>query len=314
MTLTAQQLELRRQGITSSDIPALLGFDPFGRGPFQVWLEKVHPEPEKPAEDEKPELEIGQRLEPFVAHWCGDLYEQLFKADGTHRREWMVATPDYRNEKDEPWEIKAWLRDPGDYVEAQVRWQLAVLDKPRGHVGWWRRNGFDPPEHRVIERNLEIERIMIDEAKAFWFDYVVTGKEPPVDSSKACGQYYARQKAKDKTLVVDASHPITEALAKYKMSKDRMKALEKEDTEIANQVKRMIYELEKVETPIGSMSYPWHAGKTITDWETVARLLASWLTTFKRPGEETVDQKFNALVAANTKTAPSYRALHPRWT
>lgn len=329
MTLTAAQLEQRRKGISSSDIPAILGMDPFGKGPFQVWLEKVHPEDIKPKDGG--ELEIGTRLEPFVAQWCSEIYEPLEKFHGTisHKSQsWMLATPDYHNASAcdvvplEPWEIKAWLKDPGDYVEAQTRWQVAVLDAPRGHVGWWRRNGYEPPEHRVIERDLEAEKLMIAAAKDFWFGYVVTKKEPPPDASDECGRWFARHKIAEEQLDVDEAHEITKAMRDYKLSGEHVATVTELHSYNANRLKSLCRDLKRVNSPIGSLTYPLHKGRTTTDWETIARRFMGMIVAPEGDGTPASLLKPKAdlialcesIIKQHTVQKDGYRQLHLSWS
>lgn len=322
MTLTKEQLDLRRTGISSSDIPAILGMDPFGKGPFQVWLEKVHPQEVAPREGN--ELEIGNRLEPFVAQWCCDLYEPSLKLHGTTVRskmsncDWMLCTPDYVSAAGDPWEIKAWLRDPGDYVEAQVRWQMLVLNTPIGHIGWWRRNGFDPPEHRLIARDSEAEELMMKTAQNFWFGYVVPKKEPPTDASDACSRYFSQKKSTAASLSVDENHDIHKTAMAYRLASEQVETAELLKAESGNKLKRMIYELDAVSGPFGEIKYVWHKGKTDTAWETVARRFMGMIVAPDGDGRPMpkVDliKLCESIVAQHTTGKPGYRQLHPNWS
>src|SRR5688572_30562372 len=95
MTITAEQRERRRHGITGSDAPAIVGVSPFGKTPLSVWLDKKMPLPP----DEPDEMqEYGNALEPLIARrWSRRTGLALKEADTLAHPDhpWIIGHPDY---------------------------------------------------------------------------------------------------------------------------------------------------------------------------------------------------------------------------
>ncbi len=152
MTLTPEQIALRRTGITATDAAAILGVHPHRR-PIDVWLDKRG----ESACEESPRMRWGTLLEPVVLQdWCHRHEAWAVPGSslgtwvGDGDQAWMVATPDavvvvdrspgaVRAGPARLLEIKthsAYARAGADYgtedgdlpayVEAQVRWQMAA--------------------------------------------------------------------------------------------------------------------------------------------------------------------------------------------
>jgi predicted phage-related endonuclease len=67
MSLTPDQITMRRQGLTASDIVALSGTVPFKKAKtvYDVWLDKCHPDRVKPTEVTEA-MELGHEAEPII--------------------------------------------------------------------------------------------------------------------------------------------------------------------------------------------------------------------------------------------------------
>lgn len=136
---SAEWHELRRRLITATDLPAILGIDPW-RSEGDVARRKLglaeEPDPGIPAR-------VGTALEPLIAQ----LYaEQTGRAVTPHggiaihpELPWAGASPDYVAE-DRLVEVKwsgsrrAWAAGLPQHYECQVRWQLGVTGYPRADV------------------------------------------------------------------------------------------------------------------------------------------------------------------------------------
>lgn len=99
MSLTLDQLALRREGITASDAVALSGTVPFKKRKtvYDVWMDKVHPDKVKPTEVTEA-MELGHAAEPIIVDRVAKklglavVYPQRTVRHPTI--EWAMCTPD----------------------------------------------------------------------------------------------------------------------------------------------------------------------------------------------------------------------------
>lgn len=196
--LSDEQLAIRRQGIGSSEIAAILGLDP-EKTAIDVYLDKMGA-----AEDNSSEqTEIGNVFEEPIARIAArKLGGDIALARGnTVLRGLAVATPDfYASWPDdrEIWETKnvgyrmmsRWDADvdddtgPPEYVIVQLQWQLEVCGVARGRVPALL-GGRDHRVYGPIARDREVGKWMIETAEAWWQRHVEREDPPPVDGTKA---------------------------------------------------------------------------------------------------------------------------------
>lgn len=182
--------EQRRVSIGASEVPAVLGLNPW-RTPLDVWASKVGLLEGSPS---TLATRLGHELEDLIARlWA----EQHPDAEVTHNRltlrhpdrPWFVASTDREVNGDGLLECKlvgmrssdAWESGPPDYVRAQCYAQMAVtgrqwVDVCSLHTSWqW--------EHRIhrIDRDDDWIADMLDKVERFWFDHVVAGVAPDLD-------------------------------------------------------------------------------------------------------------------------------------
>lgn len=196
MTLTDKQIAFRRTGITAGDIRALVGEDPHGRGPHDVWLAKLGYDKAKPMNDA---MALGHEIEPIILRRLVSrrgVELEVVDPDGMTRahpeQAHHIATPDgFFTDGDlaeaklvGEWMREGWGEDGTDeippWVVCQVTWQLHVTMRPVCHVGALL--GTSVRTYR-IERDADIEGLLVETADAFWHDHVLTHKSPPIDGS-----------------------------------------------------------------------------------------------------------------------------------
>lgn len=203
MSLSPDQLAMRRDGVTATDIGCIVRANPF-RGPIDVWLEKVG---QAPPFDETIRSKWGHLIEPVVRNDYAEVHNVRVEVPGTlaHRdHPWRMATPDgivYPYGSNEPthgMEIKVHGRDamwfgglvygnPGtDEVPAheliQSMWNADIADLPR-----WDLVPFldGAPIEFVIDRDDELIGMLVEAGEKFLVDHVRTGAPPPPDGSEA---------------------------------------------------------------------------------------------------------------------------------
>lgn len=195
MSLTAEQLALRRTGITGTDLPAILGLSAFST-PLEVFLEKKGLLPPK---EQTEDMERGDFLEDgarrWYAHRTGALRVDQPGTVVSRRNPLVIATPDgvaHFTGDVRALEIKmpsspAGWGAPGtdaipEWYLPQVAWELAALDLPHADV-FAVLDG--KPRLYHVARDLELEGLLVEHAERFWRDHVVADKPPEATAKDA---------------------------------------------------------------------------------------------------------------------------------
>lgn len=197
MSLTPEQLEMRRTMLTATDIVKLSGASPWG-GPHQVWLDKVKGETEFKGNQA---TRIGERLEPIILAMLAEERSLTLTPGETERsasEPWAGATPDANviilpsaPQRVALAEAKAvglrlahkWTEEsPPDYVVVQCAWQMAVTRVPLVYVP-----ALIGTELRVYEvhRDADLEGALVELGRRFWTGHVLPKAPPPADGSEA---------------------------------------------------------------------------------------------------------------------------------
>jgi putative phage-type endonuclease len=140
----------RRQGITATDIPAILGLSPWDSA-WALYHRKLQLIPEV---QQTGAMALGLILERYAGDlWCNQNPLYVAYPGGLYRstgRPWQMATLDMRTwshaeSSEQPIELKTIVRwdgwgDSGSsdippHVRAQLLWQMDVMGVSRGHVG-----------------------------------------------------------------------------------------------------------------------------------------------------------------------------------
>lgn len=197
--LTAHQQTRRAGGLGASEIAAVVGLNPW-RSAHDVWLVKRG----LVTEAGNVHTRMGQRIEACILDEYRESTGATLTFPGTvvHAREpWMLATPDAFVEaerrnvevKNVGWRSALhWGEEEDaipDYYRPQVAWQLEVLDVDEAHVAAW----IGGSDFRIytVRRNASLAEVLIEAGRRFWFDYVLTGKHPPIDGSNGARRMLA---------------------------------------------------------------------------------------------------------------------------
>lgn len=305
MTLSDAQKEIRKGGIGSSEIAALVGENPW-MDRHTLWRRKTGRE-----ESIAPNWAIkrGTFLEPAIIRWYEDesgytvkdpadidhnKFEHIkdsHKGTVTHKK-WkhIVDSADgivYDGDTPirclevktaDPMAERKWGVDPD--LPVPLHYYLQGI----WHCGFWGLSKCDFPVH--FGRDLNIYSIDFDEelffslvfeAERFWVNHVEADKEPPPGCSQATKAYLERTFAQRSGRVKDVA--ITNkscAIAlRLRDAKARAKETEKEVDELQNQLRRVIGEddgLQGVDENGHAWRITWRAPKPrqITDWKAVA--------------------------------------------
>lgn len=306
--LTAEQMEQRRTGIGASEVPAVLGIDPY-RSPLDVFLEKTGA---LPAFEGNSFTEWGNRLEPVLAAAYADqIGEVRLKASDTltHREHsWALATPDrfvWSESFDSaglPWLLEcknrgayanAQFGEPGtdqvpDHIAAQCHWQMFVTNLNRCDVAVL----LGGNDFRIYElhRDPAIEGPMVEFVADFWHDNVLKEVHPQPRATDA--DTVKRLFPQSDANMLDGEADQYEVCRLLHEAKAELKSLEAEVDGMTAQVKLMIGDHAGLRFPDGSKA-TWKSTKASRriDWEAVARAAGA------------SDQ----LIAEHTREVPGYR-------
>lgn len=190
-------LDVRRQGIGSSDAAAAVGLNPY-QSQLELWMHKTGRGSLLPAvdpDDETSPMYWGTLLEPIVAaHYTkrtGYKVRRVNAVLGHPQIPWMLANIDREVIGAPDVQIlecktaglhgaKLWKEGVPEYIQLQVMHQLAVTGKAAADVAVLI-CGQELQIHR-IERDEEMIAQLIELERQFW-GYVERGQEPPADSS-----------------------------------------------------------------------------------------------------------------------------------
>lgn len=337
MSLTPDQLALRRQGITATDIAAIVGVHPY-RAPIDVWRDK---------------LGIGLAFDGNVRTEWGNKLEPLIRADYEARHDVHVELHGTMVHPDYPWwmftpdglvfprasvkamrglEIKVHNRDAVTY--GRLEYGAPGTDEVPQHeliqcqwsmggskLGRWDLVMFDgAPTEYVIERDDELLGMLQDEAEKFLVDYIYKKEPPPPDGSKAYGAFLGGRPQKNEDLVAIDAMPETMALVRQLKMVRESHAQSKTEMEIISQnLKAVIGEragLEWTEIEDGKpkkrkITYRRSKDGTETNWEAAWRSLVTdaqlVLSTFEE--KETYDEAVTMLVTTLKNIADEKRSV-----
>lgn len=191
MTLSPDQMAMRRGAVTASDVAAVVGLHPY-RAPIDVWAWLVH----GVRSSDNEVMAWGRALEPVIRSWWVERNRVRVWVPGTifaPDNERHAATPDGLSD-DEGMEIKvhgAYARgayglpgsdDVPEHELLQCVWGMRCTGKPR-----WRLivSLGAPPLEYVIMRDQDLERDLCDVVDEWLALYVDTKTPPPPDGSSA---------------------------------------------------------------------------------------------------------------------------------
>jgi putative phage-type endonuclease len=302
MPLTAEQLEIRKTGVTSTDAPAILNLSPF-RSPLDVWRDKRGQGPVIP---DTYHLQRGRFFEPGMRDWYAEeVGASRVDLPGTVVSRWnklVIATPDgvpYVKDETRALEIKVpafahgdWGTEGTDQIPShyhvQAHWHLLALDLERCDVAALLNGKLCL---YTVQRDLELEGILLERTQKFWTDHVL-GDTPPA-ATGLDDSYLRELYGKDNGLVLTADElpaDVREALPELFAMHQAKATTEKRYKDLSALVQQAMGPASLLECELGRIS--WQTNKTGgTDWKGLAELLlegredrAQLLQQFARPG------------------------------
>lgn len=202
-------LAARREGISASDIAAVLGFGPY-RTPWEVWADKTS-QPTRTFDATREYIRLGVALEPWLLAQAGHILGSPARRTAARlyahpRDRWQLCSPDGQIDDDTGIEAKTaglasgygipdgWTdtHAPLGY-ELQCRWVMRVRGYQRMVLvalvaGLGLRT-------YTYERDLDVEVDMVAQVSQWRERHLVRGEEPPMTAAD--------------NQIMDATHPAT---------------------------------------------------------------------------------------------------------
>lgn len=291
-----ERLNLRKIG--GSDAAAILGVDPFGKGPFDVYLRIV----EGHSQPASPKMKKGKIFEhPIARWWAEERNAEVLWMDASYEpadREWQRVTPDLRvisiggHAENAIGDVKrydnarAFLGTPGtDQVTAYELVQLTVYMEALQHMGFGSvKRGFlivhdlddDELLEYVVPYNPELAAMIVGELERFWFEHVVPKNPPEISGSNNTRSWLEQKYPTAKKPARPANE--TENLLAYRWRElnKQKSAIDDEIDVIRNKMRDSIGDAAKVAGDWGSVSWTDIAGGPVSYVQQPYRKLAPY--------------------------------------
>ena len=270
--LTDQQLEVRLNHITGSDVATILGISPY-KTPVELWQEKLRLTKQEDLSNKK-HIIRGNYLERAVADWWADAEEKEVEIEPnfiTHKDLPYLGGNIDRRVKSEhailecktSRRMDGWDEDNNVvplYYLTQLAFYVAIDDAERGYMAAYIGETEDFLRF-TYERNQNLEDKLLSRVKHFWNEHVL--KEVPPEPTSL----------KD---VISLYGPSSEQNI-IQTPQDDSGLLEGEVQKLS-EIKKEISSLKKEEERIKDM-IAVHMGKNDTLVDSVGEIIATWKST-----------------------------------
>lgn len=280
MSLSPEQLELRKQGIGASEAAAALGQSDFGKGPLNVWAAKVLPL-QKDALRSDSRVAFGNLLEPFLGPLYSKITGRAVEPVGVTARyepqPIILATLDFaaadrpvevkNTAWDQAWrwgetgEYETWAKGlcPFDYF-VQLQIQMLVRGSKLGDLGAL----IGGNDFRVLTFPFDeaLALGIVEELRAWWEEFVVGEIQPSADGC-ADAASILRQRFPRPTKPIEECTSALEmaALERLAAAKTWKKQAEEEHDQAAAAVMEILGEREGLRWEGGKVTWSLAAGR-----------------------------------------------------
>ena len=295
-------LEVRKQGIGSSDSAAAVGLNPY-QSQLELWLVKTGRDSNLPKDDPNDEsspMYWGTLLEPIVAaHYSKRTGLKVRRVNSVLQHPehtWMLANIDREVLGSSEVAIlecktagingaKLWRDGIPEYVQLQVQHQLAVTGKAAADVAVLL-GGQELQVHRVVRDDNLIARLIELEAR-FWA-YVEADTPPPADGSDSAAQALQALYPFDNGATVDfkADTKLSTVFSDWLAFKDKREELKQQEAQCKAALQHAMGEATRAEFEGGAVSWKRSKDSTVLDVETLLQAQPNLLQQYPktRPG------------------------------
>jgi putative phage-type endonuclease len=297
-------LNVRKQGIGSSDAAAAVGLNPY-QSQLELWMIKTGRDADLPKPDpfdESSPMYWGSLLEPIVAqHYTKHTGRKVRRINAVLQhpdpdKAWMLANLDYTIVGVDEVQIlecktagefgaRLWRDGVPEYIQLQVQHQLAVTGKAAADVCVLV-CGQEIRIHR-IERDDELIAKMVELERQFW-RYVESDTPPPADGSESAGKALRYLYPQDAGNTLDLSEDIHLSVAFVDLVKVRQDLAEKTQAEesLKQRIQQRMGDASRAIFATGSVSWKRSKDSTGLDTTTLLKDQPELLTRYPltRPG------------------------------
>lgn len=242
MSLTPEQIKERRNYLTASDIPAVVGLSPWVT-PYEIWSIKKGLIPQKPP---TLQMDLGSAIQGPVIEVANKHLGLRIEnnADNTlFKNGWCGATPDGFSGDDRIAEVKLagkgkdWAEGVPDYVQCQIQWQMFCTGRTECIVlalVWSRLKVYE------VQYSEELSKKIFERAYAFWSNHVIANVAPDVE----CVDAIEIPKQKNRQIIeIDSEDwDMHEAMDRYYTSKMEIELAKKVKDDSEEKIKHRIGE------------------------------------------------------------------------
>lgn len=266
-------LDIRKQGIGSSDAATAVGLNPY-QSQLELWMIKTGRDESLPTsnpDDETSPMYWGTILEPIVAqHYTKRTGNKVRRINSVLQhpdedKRWMLANVDYSVVKANDvqilecktageWGSKLWRDGVPEYVQCQVQHQLAVTGKQAADVCVLL-CGQKIEVHR-IKRDDELIARLIELEYRFW-QYVESDTPPPADGSSSAARALQCLYPQDAGQTIDFSDSIDLCgdFDELLDIKDRVNRLQERESRLKQRIQESMADASKAIFPNGEISW-----------------------------------------------------------
>lgn len=281
-------LNIRKQGIGSSDAAAAVGLNPY-KSQLELWMEKTGRDAElpqlDPSDDTSPAF-WGTILEPIVAsHYTNKTGNRVRRVNAVLQHadpelSWMLANIDREVIGTEDVQIlecktagingsRLWKEGVPEYVQLQVMHQLAVTGKQSADVAVLL--GGQHLEIYRIERDETMISQLIELERQFWH-YVETDTPPPADGSASADTALRCLFPQDRGETVDFSvdEELTQAYEKLKQVREAITEQQKKESVLKQKIQQAMGDASRAMFASGAIT--WRKAKDSVTLDTASLL------------------------------------------
>lgn len=285
MSLTAEQLDLRRSFLGGTDMAALAGVSRWST-PLSVFEEK---RPDLAAQKERQEnatMRLGNLLEPVVADlftaetgiklrrrsrpvrcrdhsWEGGHLDRIADDAGwVYEGKWAMSKRD--------WDSESGPVVPKDYM-VQVQWYLHVTGSPYAHLGVLL--GYGEFRRYRIDRDEDLIGTLVAIGDAFWHDHVIPGIPPEVDGSEDWARRIRKMHPQDDGSEVVATAYQQNLLEALRYQRERLAEAQLEVDTTEQKIQESMAEATRLVAPQAVVSWKTNKPTVRVDWKAIGATL-----------------------------------------
>ena len=282
MTLTAEQLQTRKQGIGGSEVAALIGCNRFS-GPMEVYLNKTG---QAQPFEETTHTRRGTYLEGGILKWYADEYQRTVEEPGTlihPKHPIVIATPDGISHgagesvvvevKCPAWRASRDWGEPGtdqvpEYYWPQLQWEMGVTGLKKAHaVAFF----GDELNVYVVDFDNDVFEGLVRVAEDFWRNHVTKRVPPSIDASAAYATFITHQHPWEAAPMRESDPDLDTQLATLRDATEEIKAHQAIVDQAKNWVKNWLGDSEGATSHIGKVTWRKQKDTQVVDYKAVLR-------------------------------------------